>query len=73
MPAYGDGGYLGHCTLRPFGIDVATASAQILLYALAFVPSVLAHPLHIRRLARRFRTPARPLRCAAPPGSGGRR
>ena len=58
MPAYGDGGYIGHYSLRPFGIDVASPGAQVLLYTLAFVPNVLAYSLHIARLARRLRTPA---------------
>lgn len=60
MPAYGDGGYIGHYTLRPFGIDVATGGAQILLYTVAFVPNVVAYSLLVRRLVRRLRmrTPA---------------
>jgi uncharacterized membrane protein len=61
MPGYGDGGYIGHYTLRPFGIDVATTGAQILLYTLAFTPNVVAYTLHVGRLVRRLtvRTPAR--------------
>jgi hypothetical protein len=59
MPGYGDGGYIGHYTLRPFGIDVASTGAQVLLYTLAFVPNVLAYTLHVGRLVRwlRVRTP----------------
>ena len=53
---YGDGGYIGHYTLRPFHIDVATTGAQVLLYTLAFVPNVIAYSLHGRRLARWLRT-----------------
>ncbi len=55
MPSYGDGGYIGHYTLRPFHIDVATTGAQILLYTLAFVPNVIAYSIHGTRLVRRLR------------------
>ena len=58
LPGYGDGGYIGHYTLRPFGIDVATTGAQILLYTLAFTPNVIAYTIHVRRLVRWLR--ARP-------------
>ena len=56
MRGYADGGYIGHYTLRPFHIDVATTGAQILLYTLAFVPNVIAYSIHGRRLVRRLRT-----------------
>lgn len=56
MPSYDDGGYIGHYTLRPFHIDVATTGAQILLYALAFAPNAVAYSVHARRLARWLRT-----------------
>ena len=61
MPGYGDGGYIGHYTLRPFGIDVATTGAQVLLYTLAVTPNVVAYSVHVGRLVRRLRvqTPAR--------------
>ena len=61
MPGYADGGYIGHYTLRPFHIDVATTGAQILLYTLAFVPNLIAYSIHGRRLVRRLRarTPVR--------------
>ena len=56
MRGYADGGYIGHYTLRPFHIDVATTGAQILLYTLAFVPNVIAYSIHGRRLVRWLRT-----------------
>ena len=56
MPSYGDGGYIGHYTLRPFHIDVATTGAQILLYTLAFVPNVIAYSIHVTRLVRWLRS-----------------
>lgn len=55
MQGYADGGYIGHYTLRPFHIDVATTGAQILLYTLAFVPNVIAYAIHVRRLVARLR------------------
>jgi hypothetical protein len=61
LPHYGDGGYIGHYTLRPFHIDVATTGAQVLLYTLAFAPNAVAYSIHATRMARwlRTRTPAR--------------
>ncbi len=57
LPGYGDGGYIGHYTLRPFGIDVASTGAQILLYTLAFTPNVIAYSIHATRLVRRRHGP----------------
>lgn len=55
LPGYGDGGYIGHYLLKPFGIDVRTTGAQILIYTLAFTPNTIAYALHAGRLVRRLR------------------
>ena len=53
------GGFLGHYVVGPLGIDVASAAAQLGVYAVALIPNVLAYGLLTARLVRARRVDPR--------------
>ena len=53
------GGFLGHYIVGPLGIDVASAAAQLGVYAVAVTPNVLAYGLLTARLVRARRADPR--------------